>query len=146
MLLGTLGGTASADAPAECRAVNDKAVTTTDLGCFDGLKWEDDYVYGTRVCLVRTDTDLCAGVAALFGGPPELDAQRLDRVSCGGNGNSVTFSGVWGACDMAGNCHATPIACRWRFGPDAVCSGAQDYIGRLRFAYRALTVFRRILP
>lgn len=110
LLVGLLVGVASADARRECKVFEDKAVTATDLGCFETLRWDQDYVYGTRVCLIRAATDVCSGVVFELDGPARFDPQILDRVSCGGNGNTVTFKGTWVACDMASRCTSTPLS------------------------------------
>ncbi len=48
MVFAWLGDPASAGGRRDCTTFADKTVTATDLGCFETLRWKDDYVYGTR--------------------------------------------------------------------------------------------------
>jgi hypothetical protein len=107
LVVALLCGIANADR--DCKVFDDKATVATDLGCFETLRWKDDYVYGTRVCLIRAGSNVCSGVMFLLEGPPRFEPQILDRVSCGKD-NAIAFKGTWVACDMAGRCSHTPLS------------------------------------
>jgi hypothetical protein len=106
-----------ADADRDCTVFDEKATVATDLGCFETLRWDDDYAYGTRVCLIRSAANVCSGVVFLLEGPPRFEAQILDRVTCS-DVNAITFKGTWVACDMASRCTHTPLTFKGALADD----------------------------
>jgi hypothetical protein len=101
---------ASAGGGRDCASFADSTVTATDLGCFETLRWKDDYVYGTRVCLIRSAANVCSGVFFELGGPPRFEAKILDHVSCPVTGNRVTFKSISADWDMSGHVSHTPLS------------------------------------
>ncbi len=117
LLVVMLGGVAAADALRECHLQN-AAVVVNDLGCYDTLRWEGDYAYGTRVCLIRSDQGVCSGVAFVLEGPPRWTPIRLDHVSCGGTDAAVTFAGTWVTYSLASQRNDTPLSFTGKLADD----------------------------
>lgn len=86
-----LSGLAHADARRECH-LHKPAMKVKDLGCFDDLKATEDHTYGSRLCLVRAQNNVCSAVLYLWDGSPEATAVILDDVTCSKTG-AVTFFG-----------------------------------------------------